>query len=66
MRFGPRHLALVMASALLLAGCGGGPPDANEGDYVQQLLKARVAKDAEFRNSPGEPVPRDELLWRRR
>jgi uncharacterized protein (DUF1684 family) len=49
----------VIASALLVARCGGGAPDANNGDYVQQLLKARAAKDADFRSMPGEPVPRE-------
>jgi uncharacterized protein len=59
MRLERKHLGLVIACALLLARCGGGPPDAAGGDYVQLLLKARAAKDAAFRNSPGEPVPRD-------
>jgi uncharacterized protein len=52
------HLGLVLASALLLVRCGSGAPDSGDGDYVQQLLKARAAKDAEFRNSPDKPVPR--------
>ena len=54
-----RRLGLVIASGLVLVRCGGGPPDAADGDYVQHLLKARAAKDAAFRNAPGEPVPRD-------
>jgi uncharacterized protein len=59
MRLRPRHPGLVIASALLLVRCGGGAPDANDGDYVQQLMRARAAKDEAFRNAPGEPVPRD-------
>jgi uncharacterized protein (DUF1684 family) len=50
---------LIALGAVLVARCGGGPPDADRGDYAQQLLKARAAKDVEFRNSPGEPVPRE-------
>jgi uncharacterized protein (DUF1684 family) len=61
MRFGRRHLALVVACSFLLARCGGGEPDANSGDYVQQLLKQRAATDVQFRNSPNDPVPRDAM-----
>jgi uncharacterized protein (DUF1684 family) len=52
-----KHLALVLAGALLFVRCGGGPPDAGSGDYVQELLKARRDTDAQFRNSPNEPIP---------
>jgi uncharacterized protein (DUF1684 family) len=54
-----RHLAVVIAAALLVTRCGGGAPDADDGDYVQQLMKARASKDADFRSMPGEPVPRE-------
>ena len=50
-----------MAAALLLARCDGGPPDANDGDYVQELLKARAATDVQFRHSPNKPVPPDAM-----
>jgi uncharacterized protein len=59
MRLRHRHLGALLASAVLLVRCGGGPPETGGGDYVQQLMKARAAKDVEFRNNPGEPVPRE-------
>ena len=57
MRLGPRHVGLVLAGALLLARCGGGAPEAGGSEYVQELLKIRAATDAQFRNSPNDPVP---------
>lgn len=57
MRLGRKHVGLVLASTLLLARCGSGAPDAGQGDYIQQLLKARAATDAQFRNSPNDPIP---------
>src|SRR4051794_21628400 len=54
--------ALVLAGTVLLAHCGGSrAPDAGSGDYVQDLLKARVAVDEQFRNSPNDPIPRDAM-----
>ena len=61
MRLGQRHLGLVLAGALLLAHCGGGAPDAGDGDYVQELMKARAATDVQFRNSPNKPIPPDAM-----
>ena len=61
MRLGRGHLGLVLACALGLARCGSGAPDANDGDYVQELLKQRAATDVQFRNSPNNPVPRDAM-----
>ena len=55
------HLGLALAGALLLARCGSGAPDANDGDYVQQLMKARAATDAQFRKAPNDPVPPDAM-----
>jgi uncharacterized protein len=53
------HLAAALTAALLLVRCGAGAPDAGSGDYVQELMKDRAAKDAQFRGTPGEPVPRE-------
>jgi uncharacterized protein (DUF1684 family) len=59
-RFSHSIATAVAAAALTFTlGCGGGAPDATDGDYVQQLMKARAAKDEMFRRSPNEPVPRD-------
>jgi uncharacterized protein len=56
-RSGP--LGFVCLCTLLVAGCGSGAPPSNDGGYVQQLQADRAAKDADFRNAPGAPVPRD-------
>lgn len=48
-------MALVIAQACT---SGGAPGD--DAEYVQGLLAARAAKDAEFRSS-GEPIPRDRV-----
>jgi len=61
MRMQPRHIGLALAAAMLLARCGGTATDAGTGDYVQELLKARAATDAQFRNSPNEPIPPDAM-----
>lgn len=53
------YLGIALASAVLLSGCGSSGPAAENADYVQRLMKARAAKDAAFRNQPGEPVPKD-------
>ena len=52
-------LALGLASALMLARCSSGAPPTNDADYAKQLQADRAAKDAAFRNQPGEPVPRE-------
>jgi hypothetical protein len=49
--------ALVLMATIAQACTSGGVP-ADDAGYVQELLAARAAKDAEFRNS-GEPIPRD-------
>jgi len=61
MRLGRKHTGLVLAATLLLARCSSGAPDAGQGDYVQQLLKARAATDVQFRNSPNNPIPPDAM-----
>jgi len=61
MRVGRKHAGLVLAATLLLARCGSGAPDAGQGDYVQELLKARAATDVQFRNSPNNPIPPDAM-----
>jgi uncharacterized protein (DUF1684 family) len=49
--------------AMLCSACSSNPPMGGSapggGDYVKQLLAERAAKDAAFRNAPGEPVPRE-------
>jgi len=54
-----RQLSICLASALVLTGCGGGAPPANDVDYAKQLMADRAAKDTAFRHSPGQPVPRE-------
>ena len=49
----------VLVVALACAGCTSDAPPATGGDYAKQLVAARAAKDAAFRNAPGEPVPRE-------
>jgi len=61
MKVGRKHAGLVLAAALFLARCSSGAPDAGQGDYVQQLLKARAATDVQFRNSPNNPIPPDAM-----
>jgi uncharacterized protein (DUF1684 family) len=61
MKPGLRLVGLLVVGALLQVRCGGGAPDANDGDYVQQLLKARAETDVQFRNSPNDPVPRESM-----
>jgi uncharacterized protein len=60
MRFRPQHLALLFVGAIMLTRCGGSPPS-NDADYVKQLVAARAAKDAAFRNGADSPVPRDRV-----
>ena len=61
MRVGPKYAVLVLAATLFLARCSSGAPDAGQGDYVQQLQKARAATDVQFRNSPNNPIPPDAM-----
>jgi uncharacterized protein (DUF1684 family) len=61
MRLGQKHLGPLLAAVLLLARCGGGPPEAGTDDYVQELMKARAATDEQFRNSPNNPIPPDAM-----
>ena len=61
MRVRPKYAGLVLAATLFLARCSSGAPDAGQGDYVQQLQKARAATDVQFRNSPNNPIPPDAM-----
>jgi len=61
MRVGSKYAGLVLAATLFLARCSSGAPDAGQGDYVQQLQKARAATDVQFRNSPNNPIPPDAM-----
>ena len=54
-----KQLSVWLASMLVLTGCGGGAPPTNDADYAKQLMADRAAKDAAFRHSPGQPVPRE-------
>jgi uncharacterized protein (DUF1684 family) len=47
--------------ALVLTGCGGGAPPANDVDYVKKLEAARATKDSEFRTALNSPIPRDKV-----
>jgi len=61
MRVRPKYAGLALAATLFLARCSSGAPDAGQGDYVQQLQKARAATDVQFRNSPNNPIPPDAM-----
>jgi len=54
-----KHLGGMLAAVLTLTSCGAGAPPSNDRDYVQQLLADRAAKDTAFKNSAGQPVPKD-------
>jgi len=54
-----KPLSIWLASTLVLTACGGGAPPTNDADYAKQLMADRAAKDTAFRNSPGQPVPRE-------
>lgn len=53
-----RSAFALVAMATIAQACTSGGVPADDAGYVQELLAARAAKDAEFRNS-GEPIPRD-------
>ena len=50
---------LLGCCAALLTGCQGQTPASEQGDYLTKLAAFRAAKDTDFRNAPGEPVPRE-------
>ncbi|HEV3218116.1 MAG TPA: DUF1684 domain-containing protein [Vicinamibacterales bacterium] len=56
-----RDLGIWLISGLVVTGCGGGAPPANDADYVKQLEGARATKDAEFRTAFDSPIPRDKV-----
>jgi len=53
------RLAIALTVVTLACACGSGAPGATGGNYVQQLMRDRAAKDTDFRNAPGNPVPKE-------
>jgi uncharacterized protein (DUF1684 family) len=51
----------LVAAAATLAACTSGPSAPDEGVYVEELTKARAAKDRQFRETSDSPVPKAQL-----
>jgi uncharacterized protein len=54
-----RERFIWLASALVMTGCGGGAPPADEADFTKAWQAWRATREAFFRQASESPIPRD-------
>lgn len=54
-----QRIAIIALALALFAACSSGPSAPDESTYVNGLMRARTAKDQQFREASDSPVPKD-------
>lgn len=54
-----KWLLFVVVAVVAVPACTSGPSAPDEGEYVETLSAARIAKDRQFREASDSPVPKD-------